>query len=80
MFNSNSQFLSMKTLRRMFSFIEFPRALGRSEALVMRMYLSHKCYAVDALIRTVHKAFVLPVGVKLKPIRFTQTMRDLLKR
>ena len=30
----NSQFLAIRTLRRMFSYKEFPRALGRSEALV----------------------------------------------
>ena len=34
---SNSQFLALRTLQRMFSYIEFPRALDRSKALVTRM-------------------------------------------
>ena len=34
----NNQFLAARTLRRMFSYIEFPRALGRSKALVTRMH------------------------------------------
>ena len=34
-----ANFLAIRTLRRMFSYIELPRALGRSEALVTRMAL-----------------------------------------
>ena len=37
---SNSQFSAIRTLRRMFTCIEFPRALGRSEAVVTRMLSS----------------------------------------
>ena len=32
-----ANFLAIRTPRRMFSYREFPRALGRSEALVTRM-------------------------------------------
>ena len=37
-----SQFLAMGTLLRMFSYTEFPRAIGRSEALVTRMVIDVK--------------------------------------
>ena len=41
-YSSNSQFLAIRTLRRMFLYTEFPRALGRSKALVTRMKLELK--------------------------------------
>ena len=34
------KFLAMRTVRRMLSYTEFPRALGRSEALVTRMVVA----------------------------------------
>ena len=48
---SNSHFLAIRTLRRMFSDIEFPRTLGRLEALVTRrMVLNEKWGEILILI------------------------------
>ena len=45
--------LAIRTLRRMFSFIEFPRALSRSEALGRRMHIpkdgAYYCYCAYVL-------------------------------
>lgn len=39
-------------------------------------YLFCKWYAVDALVTTDHEAVVFLEGLKLKPIRFTRTVRN----
>ena len=35
-----------------------------------------KCYPVNAQIKTDHKACILPAGIKLKSLRFKQSLRD----
>ena len=35
-----------------------------------------KCYPVNAQIKTNDKACILPAGIKLKPLRFKQSLRD----
>ena len=55
----------MRTLWRMFSYIEFPRALGRSEALVTRM-----CCSVIFLNITTHCARVSLILCHNKQISF----------
>ena len=35
-----------------------------------------KCYPVNAQIKTDHKACILPAGIKLKPLRFKQSLQD----
>mgnify|MGYP001794103665 FL=1 len=38
--------------------------------------LFSKCYPIVAQMKTDHKGFILPAGVKLKPLRIKRTMRD----
>ena len=44
--------------------------LAYNEALFSR------CYPIVAQMKTDHKGVILPAGVRLKPLRFSRTMRD----
>ena len=65
---SKVQCLAIRTLRRMFSYIELPRALGRSEALVTRMVRGMKCIPKAAMRVDTHLLTIINAGFALVKI------------